>query len=85
MAKPNIKMPLNWALKDSNGNFGIFEVFMLLLNLFGVSAVSVTVENLDSLLDFSRKRMLHTKIGGFRRFVVIYIKIKGPELISMLP
>jgi hypothetical protein len=25
MAKPNIKTPQNWALKDTNGNFGILS------------------------------------------------------------
>jgi hypothetical protein len=41
--------------------------------------------NLDSVLVFSRKGMVHTKIRGLRRSAMIYIKIKDPELILLLP
>jgi hypothetical protein len=40
---------------------------------------------LDSILVFCREGMVHLKAEGLKRSVVICIKIKGPELILLLP
>jgi hypothetical protein len=84
MAKPNIKMPQNWALKDSNCNFSILLLkycvtFKLILSFFSLSNREICILFLSS-----REGMVHIKAGGLKRAVLICIKIKGPELILLL-